>query len=82
MKKLAVLLALLVFAAQGFAQTPEAGPAQGPVQLAQAGSAASGASPPATSAGATSAVVAVIAAAAAGVAAVVGYNSTTTSHNH
>ena len=80
MKKLAVLLVLLAFAADGLAQAP--GPAQEPVQVAQAGGAAQGAAVPAASTGATSAVVAVVAAAAAGVAAVVGYNSTTSASHH
>lgn len=79
MKKLAVLLVLLAFAADGLAQAP--GPAQQPVQVAQAGGAAEGATAPAASTGGTAPLLAVIVAIAAGVAAVVGYNNTTSS-NH
>ena len=78
MKNLAVLLVSLAFSANGLAQSP----AQEPVQLAQAGGAAQGAALPTTTTSAASATVAVIAAAAAGVAAVIGYNSTTSAHNH
>jgi hypothetical protein len=81
-KKLAVLLVLLAFAADGLAQVPTPGPAQAPVQVAQAGGAAEGATVPAASTGAASTTVAIIAVAAAGVAAVVGYNSTTSASHH
>ena len=81
MKKLAVSLILLAFAADGLAQAPAPGQPQAPVQLAQAGGASSGAVP-ATSTGAASTAAAIIALGVAAVAAVTAYNSTSTSSNH
>jgi hypothetical protein len=76
-KKLAVLLVSLAFAANALAQAPAPDTAQGPVQVAQAGGAAQGATVPAASTGGgTAGVLAVIAAGIAAIAAVTAYSST------
>lgn len=80
MKKLAVLLVSLAFAADALAQTPA--PQGGPVQVAQAGGAAQGASVPPASGGTASAVAAMVAVGVAAVAAVTAYSSTSSSTNH
>jgi hypothetical protein len=72
-----VSLVSLVFAVDGLAQTP----AQGPIQLAQAGGASQGALPAASS-GAGATVVSVVAAGVAAVAAVATSNTTTTAATH
>lgn len=87
MKKLAVLLVSLAFAADALAQTPAPDTAQGPVQVAQAGGSAGGAAqgatlPAASTGGGTAGIVAVIAAGVAAIASVTAYSSTTSASNH
>src|SRR5207247_6058385 len=73
-----LVFASLVFAVDGFAQTP----AQGPLQMAQAaGGASQGAGIPAGKTGVMSTVGATVAALAAAAVAVVSSNTTTPSHH-
>jgi hypothetical protein len=81
-KKLAVLLVSLAFAAGALAQTPAPDTAQAPVKVAQAegsaGGAAQGAAVPAASTGGgTAGIVAIIAVGVAAIASVTAYSSTT-----
>ena len=78
-KTLPVLFISLVFAVDGFAQTP----AQGPMQMAQAaGGASQGAVPTASSGGAMSTVIAAIAAGAAATAALAANSTVSTPSHH
>jgi len=80
-KTLPVSFVLLVFAANGFAQTP--GPAQGPVQVAQMSGGASpgvGASP--GKPGVMSTLAAVVGTAVAAAAAVATSNTTMSANHH
>jgi len=80
-KTLPVSFVLLVFAVNGFAQTP--GPAQGPILVAQmSGGASPGAGPSAGKTGAMSTVGAVVASAVAAAAAVALSNTTTSANHH